>query len=130
VGQQAMIEFKVSHFERQVILWGVRWYVAYPIGFVANFLDEREKPGSPDQFIPPGNRTDALDTIRLWPDPHDIHATHSARDADRVLNVMAGLVSGGGRAALIASPLWQPCSPPLSVPIMLKKGITEAGAAH
>jgi putative transposase len=27
----AMIEFKGSHFEREVILWGVRWYVAYPI---------------------------------------------------------------------------------------------------
>ena len=25
-----MIEFKGSHFERDVILWGVRWYVAYP----------------------------------------------------------------------------------------------------
>ena len=26
-----MIEFKGGHFEREVILWGVRWYVAYPI---------------------------------------------------------------------------------------------------
>ena len=26
-----MIEFKGSHFERDVILWDVRWYVAYPI---------------------------------------------------------------------------------------------------
>ena len=26
-----MIEFKGSHFERDVILWGLRWYVAYPI---------------------------------------------------------------------------------------------------
>ena len=25
------VEFKGSHFERGVILWGVRWYVAYPI---------------------------------------------------------------------------------------------------
>jgi putative transposase len=32
-GQQAMIEFKGSHFEREVILWGVRWYVAYPISY-------------------------------------------------------------------------------------------------
>ena len=22
-----------SHFEREVILWGVRWYVAYPISY-------------------------------------------------------------------------------------------------
>ncbi len=30
-GQQAMVEFKGSHFERDVILWAVRRYVAYPI---------------------------------------------------------------------------------------------------
>ena len=28
-----MIEFKGSHFERDVVLWGVRWYVAYPISY-------------------------------------------------------------------------------------------------
>ena len=28
-----MIEFKGSHFERDVILWGVRGYVAYPISY-------------------------------------------------------------------------------------------------
>ena len=28
-----MIEFKGSPFERDVILWGVRWYVAYPISY-------------------------------------------------------------------------------------------------
>ena len=27
------IEFKGSHFERDVILWGVRWYVVYPISY-------------------------------------------------------------------------------------------------
>ncbi|NPD69869.1 IS6 family transposase (plasmid) [Lichenicola cladoniae] len=27
------IEFKGSHFERDVILWGVRWYVAYPLSY-------------------------------------------------------------------------------------------------
>ena len=26
-----MIEFRGSHFEREVILWGVPWYVAHPI---------------------------------------------------------------------------------------------------
>jgi transposase-like protein len=31
--QRAMIEFKGSHFERDVILWAVRWYVAYPISY-------------------------------------------------------------------------------------------------
>src|ERR1700729_501022 len=28
-----MIDFKGSHFEREVILWGMRWYVAYPISY-------------------------------------------------------------------------------------------------
>jgi transposase-like protein len=28
-----MIDFKRSHFEKEIILWGVRWYVAYPISY-------------------------------------------------------------------------------------------------
>jgi putative transposase len=28
-----MIDFKGSHFEREIIIWGVRWYVAYPISY-------------------------------------------------------------------------------------------------
>jgi hypothetical protein len=32
-GQQVSVEFKGSHFEQDVILWGVRWYVAYPISY-------------------------------------------------------------------------------------------------
>lgn len=28
-----MIDFKGSQFERDVVLWGVRWYVAYPISY-------------------------------------------------------------------------------------------------
>ena len=37
-----MIEFKGSHFEREVILWGVRWYVAYPISYrqLEEMMDE------------------------------------------------------------------------------------------
>jgi transposase-like protein len=40
--QQAMIEFKGSHFERDVILWAVRWYVAYPISYrqLEEMMDE------------------------------------------------------------------------------------------
>jgi transposase-like protein len=30
---RAMIDFKGSYFERDVILWGVRWYVAYPMSY-------------------------------------------------------------------------------------------------
>ncbi len=28
-----MIDFKGSQFEREIIRWGVRWYVAYPISY-------------------------------------------------------------------------------------------------
>jgi len=28
-----MIDFKGSQFECDIILWGVRWYVAYPISY-------------------------------------------------------------------------------------------------
>jgi len=28
-----MIDFKGSQFERDIILWGIRWYVAYPISY-------------------------------------------------------------------------------------------------
>jgi transposase-like protein len=34
-GEHVVIEFKGSHFERDVILLAVRWYVAYPIPSVA-----------------------------------------------------------------------------------------------
>ena len=27
------MDFKGSHFERDIVLWGVRWYVAYPISY-------------------------------------------------------------------------------------------------
>jgi len=38
-----MIEFKGSHFEREVIMWGIRWYVAYPISYrqLEEMLEER-----------------------------------------------------------------------------------------
>src|SRR6201997_5080342 len=32
-GRSTVVEFKGSHFEREIILWGVRWYVAYPISY-------------------------------------------------------------------------------------------------
>ena len=28
-----MIDFKGSHFEKEIIMWGVRWYIAYPISY-------------------------------------------------------------------------------------------------
>ncbi|MGH7121883.1 MAG: IS6 family transposase [Acetobacteraceae bacterium] len=38
-----MIDFKGSHFERDIILWGVRWYVAYPMSYrqPEEMMDER-----------------------------------------------------------------------------------------
>lgn len=38
-----MIDFKGSHFERDVILWGVRWYLAYPISYrqLEEMMEER-----------------------------------------------------------------------------------------
>nr|WP_245291599.1 IS6 family transposase [Methylosinus sp. R-45379] len=38
-----MIEFKGSHFERDMILWGVRWCVAYPISYrqLEEMMEER-----------------------------------------------------------------------------------------
>jgi transposase-like protein len=38
-----MIEFKGSHFEREAILWGVRWCVAYLISHrqLEEMMEER-----------------------------------------------------------------------------------------
>jgi putative transposase len=38
-----MIDFKGSQFAREIILWGVRWYVAYPISYrqLEEMMDER-----------------------------------------------------------------------------------------
>jgi transposase-like protein len=42
-GQQVSIGFKGSHFERDVIPWGVRWYVAFPISYrqLEEMMEER-----------------------------------------------------------------------------------------
>ena len=38
-----MVDFKGSHFEREIVLWGVRWYVAYPISYrqLEEVMEER-----------------------------------------------------------------------------------------
>ena len=38
-----MIDFKGSHFERDMILWSVRWYVANPISYrqLEEMMEER-----------------------------------------------------------------------------------------
>jgi transposase-like protein len=42
-GEQVMIEFKGSQIERDVILWTVGWYVAYPISYrqLEEMMEER-----------------------------------------------------------------------------------------
>ena len=37
------MDCKGAHFEKEIILWGVRWYVAYPISFsqLEEMLGER-----------------------------------------------------------------------------------------
>src|SRR3954453_23089740 len=35
------MDFKGSHFEREIILWAVRWYVAYPLSY--RMLEEMMK---------------------------------------------------------------------------------------
>src|SRR5215510_3844243 len=39
-----MIDFRGSQFEREIILWGVRWYVAYPISYrqLEEMMGERD----------------------------------------------------------------------------------------
>jgi hypothetical protein len=42
-GSPKVIDFKGSHFEREIVLWGVRWYVAYPISYrqLEEMMEER-----------------------------------------------------------------------------------------
>jgi transposase-like protein len=41
--RSTVVDFKGSHFEREIILWGVRWYVAYPISYrkLEEMMEER-----------------------------------------------------------------------------------------
>jgi transposase-like protein len=42
-GAPTVIDFKGSHFEQEIVLWGVRWYVAYPISYrqLEEMMEER-----------------------------------------------------------------------------------------
>ena len=42
-GASTVVDFKGSHFERVIVLWGVRWYVAYPISYrqLEEMMEER-----------------------------------------------------------------------------------------
>jgi putative transposase len=41
--RSTVVDFNGSHFEREVVLWGVRWYVAYPISYrqLEEMMEER-----------------------------------------------------------------------------------------
>ena len=43
MGRSTVVEFKGSHFEREIVLWGVRWYVAYPVSYrqLEEMMEER-----------------------------------------------------------------------------------------
>jgi putative transposase len=43
-----MIDFRDSQFEREIILWGVQWYVAYPISYrqLEEMVGDRSGGGS------------------------------------------------------------------------------------
>jgi transposase-like protein len=32
-GSGTVVDFKGNHFEREIVLWDMRWYVAYPISY-------------------------------------------------------------------------------------------------
>jgi hypothetical protein len=79
--------FKGRHFDREIIILCVRWYLRFKLSFrdlvemmaerglslahttimgsVANFRCGRERPGTMSWFTPPARRTAALDAIRL-----------------------------------------------------------------
>ena len=41
--RSTVVDFKGCHFEREIVLWGVRWYVAYPISYrqLEEMMEER-----------------------------------------------------------------------------------------
>jgi hypothetical protein len=57
----AMIDFKGRHFERDVILWGIPWYVAYPMSY--HQLEEMMEERGSRSTIP---RSIAGSSSRLW----------------------------------------------------------------
>jgi putative transposase len=42
-GSPTMVDSTGSHFEQEIVLWGVRWYMAYPISYrlLEEMMDER-----------------------------------------------------------------------------------------
>jgi hypothetical protein len=66
------IEFKGSHFERDVILWGVRWYVAYPLSYrqIEEMMQERgvEVDHSALHRYIAGNPLTVEGSVALYPD--------------------------------------------------------------
>jgi hypothetical protein len=78
-GQQVMIEFKGSYFEREVILWAVRWYVVYPIGCrqLEEFMEEH------------GVEVDHT-TLSRWVLKYVLVAEHDAADQEHFRQITQG----------------------------------------
>ena len=49
-----MVSFKGAHFPKDIILMGIRWYVAYPLSYrhVEELMEER---GVPVDHAPPSS---------------------------------------------------------------------------
>jgi hypothetical protein len=57
-----MIDFKGRHCEKAIILWGVRWYLAYPI-----FASEPKKRGATEKPVAPGLHLQEGAVRTRWP---------------------------------------------------------------
>jgi len=81
-----MIDFKGSQFEREIILWGVRWYVAYPISY--RQLEEMM-----------GERGVAVDhsTLNRWVVKYAPECEKQFRRRQGVVNLFALMPSPGKR---------------------------------
>jgi hypothetical protein len=57
-----MIDFNGSHFEREIVLWGVRWYVAYPISYrhLEEMMEIAMREGRPLQSQSLGDQVCAI----------------------------------------------------------------------
>ena len=57
------MEFKWQHFQKEIILWGIRWYVAYPMSYhqLEEMMSERGlsrslHPQPVGHYVCPGDR--------------------------------------------------------------------------
>ena len=119
-GERVMIEFKGSHFERDVILWAVRWYVAYPISYrqLEEMMEEHgvevdhqtrvptQRSAQAPTIARPIRREVARTRLGNYPDPRSTRLAD--RDCARPVHAIAAI----GSAQLFRQGWRQPCDPP------------------